>query len=365
MIRKNPTLFILAVSLLIFTLSSKNAWSEGESASDLTIEQKQEKRLLFNQYVEDEIARREKEKYKNKQEEQKKTWISKVSSVYGYDSNVNLNSSHRGDGFFQETMEGSFKIDRPSIPAIASAGRLGVNWYNEFYEYENTETLSYQTSSISVFTEEKINPKLKLKLAYEFSNLRYYHNDQLNYYGHKAKPTFTYYFSDHLSVNFYTSYEYRDYISRKALDNANGPSGEGRVDGYYELGIGPRFYPTDKTYIGGTLALKWNDSNDAFHQYNDYDGWKANGFIYQKLNDRFSTVALAGYDYKNYASRTFQADSAETEEDRLFYLGDNLYYDFNKNWQVFCSYVYKQNDCNDPLLEFSGYTMSAGVNFTF
>ena len=341
------------------------AHADGSSIHTLNEEQKTEKRLLFNQYIEDELERARKKKSSEGQPPAKKNLISRVSAAYGYDSNVNLDSSHRGDQFFQATAEGSFDfVRRANFPTPWEA-KMGLTGYAEYLAYESMEGSDYNSSTLSGFTEERLTPQSALKLQYDLNIVRYMNNDQLTYLGHKFKSTLMHYPTQHFSHNIFVSYERKDFRDRKALSVSDLPLDRLRKDDYYEAGYGTRYYPTDRTYLGATLAWKWNDSNDLFHDFSDYDGYKVNGFIYQKLTGRFSVVGFLGYDHKDYSARTFITGSDRTEKDDFYYYGGYVYHDLNKNWQAFLSYLYKQNNSNDPAQEYVGYTSGAGLNLTF
>lgn len=362
-------MFVLMVALGAALPAVSWADAETDRSAVLSQEQKEDRRLLFNQYVEEEITRREREKYRTRPAQKKqKIWVAKFSALYGYDSNVNANASRRGDGYFQQTLSGSFKVDRPDLPFLPWSGKLGFSGYLDFYNYENFEASSYQTTLLSVFTEEQLTERLQLKLAYELNALRYPDNDQLTYFGHRIRPTLTVFVSKSSSLSFYALHEWRDYRDRKAIDESNLPQEDGRDDRYMEAGINPKYYPDARTYWSATAAVKHNDSNDVFRDYSDYDGWKANTIFYRKLGGPVAAALIGGYDFKQYKSltfSTFENGPFETQADHLFYGGLYLYVDLRDGWQATGSYLYKQNESNNPRLDWSGYTMSLGLNRSF
>lgn len=362
--RKELSIILISLWTCVFFVPTL-AYAEDSQSNTLTEEQKNEKRLLFSQYVEEQFEQAKKKKAEEAQAATQKPLITRVSSSYGYDSNVNLDSSHRGDAFYQGSAEGSVEFGKSIALPLPWEGKSGVKWYTEVLAYESMEASDYHTSTITPFVEEKLSPQLNLKMTYDLNIVRYFNNDQLTYFGHKFKPTLTHYTTQHFSQNTFASYELKYFRDRRALSPSSLPLDGTRRDDYYESGYGVRYYPTDKTFMGITAAWKLNDSNDLYHDTNDYDGYKINGFIYQKFNDRVSAVGFVGYDRKNYPSKTFVTGSAVTEKDDFYYWGGYAYYDLNKNWQAFLSYLYKQNNSNDPAQEYVGYTSSGGFNLSF
>lgn len=354
----------------LLVLEASSLVHAAELATTLSEDQKTEKRLLFNQYVEDELARAAKRKYEQQKQkrvdEVKTPWLSKFSVVTGHDNNVNLTSMRKGDGYFQETAEGFFKFDRPEIRPLVWPGKIGVNWYGEIFNYGSITATDYETLTISAFTEDKFNETISLKTAYDFTLIHYDYNDQLNYSEHKIKPTLIHALAKGLSHQVFVVGDVKLFRDRMAVNEAYLPDDDFRRDHYYEAGHGVRWSPNPETYIGTTLAWKKNDSNDKFNRYNDYDGYKANGYVYRKLTERFSTVVLGGYDHKDYRSRLFTADRvSQTQADDFFYAGSYLYYDISANFQATISYLYKQNYSNDASMEYSGATVSGGLSINF
>ena len=322
------------------------------AVADLTEEEKIEKRLQFNQFVEEELARAESERSSAGTD---KLWKFSSSSSYGYDSNVNLDSMRRGDGFFQQIFEGGAE-------KTWGPGRWRLKGSAEFFKYDNHESSDYRSLILAPSFETQIAPKTDFKLQYELNSFHYIQNADLNYLGHRLRPSISYQYNKKFTQTFYTLAEWKDFGTRKALTAADTDSDHLRSDKGYEAGTGLRFSPDTKKVLGVTVAYKTNDSNDLFHDFNDSEGMKLSGYAYFQLPRKFSTIAYGGYHFKKYEARTFLTGSDETQEDDFFYLGNSLYYDVSPSWQVVFSYLYKQNYSNDPAQTYSGYTLTAGMN---
>lgn len=352
----------LALVLVLSLSSLKDAYAD--DAAELTDQQKSEKRLLFNQYVDQEVQKMKQKKTEEEAAAKNKPWLSRFSSAYGYDSNVNLDSSRRGDGFFQEQVEGFLEFKRPATP-LTPQGKMLFEWYAEFFDYENTESLNYQNADLKLSTEDPLANNFSLRWLYDVNYIRYTHNDQLTNFDHKFKASAIHTLTRQLNHQVYISYDLKDFRDRKALDSEDLPSKHGRDDDLYELGYAVRWAPTDSTFLGTTVACKLNDSNDQYNDISDYEGYKLNGYIYQKLGAAFSTVFFAGYDHKDYPSKVFEVGSSAVQRDDFFYLGDYFYWDIANHVQAFLSYLYKQNYSKDSSQEYSGYTVSLGLSLTF
>ncbi|MBI2094888.1 MAG: hypothetical protein HYT89_01825 [Candidatus Omnitrophica bacterium] len=374
--RKTFFMFVgaLAVGLVMGPVLGGTAHAltgEGTAGASLTEEQKNEKRLLFSQYVEEELARREKKKYEERAKQpetrDKFTLINKATALYGYDSNANLDSSRRGDVFHQDTVEGAFKIDRPEFKPFVWPGKIGITWSSEYLDYDSNNSLDSHITTVTGLTEERLSDKFSLKFNYDFSVVRYLNNDQSNYFGNKLKTTLAHNLTNVFSHSFFAAVDSKNFRDRKSSTVENLPSDDNRRDWGTEIGYGARLIPRPTTFIGVTTALKTNQSSDSYNDYNDYDSWKLNGYVYHQFNEKFSAVGFSGYDHKAYDNRRFLkiAGDIRTEEDDFYYAGGYLYYDLTKHWQATVQYLYKENLSNDASQEYTGYTLNTGLSLIF
>ena len=336
--------------------------------SALTQQEKIEKRLQFNQFVEEGLAREERRKIRRTARpaiaQPEKNWSISATPSYGYDRNVNLDSQKKGDTFFEEAVEGKISFQRPEA-SFLGAGRWGLRAGGDRLNYTHEKNANYQQLTAGAFMDSRLSEKLVFKLDYDLSHLDYPHDKQLKYLSNKFKPVLSYAWNDQWLQTFYHTYEFKDYSSRRALTADNLSQKKDRFDFYFESGTTLRFIPRKDRAFGGSLGYKRNNSNDLFHDFNDYEGLKTSCYAFFQLSSNASLIGFGGYDYKRYDARTFLVDSDRTQEDHFFYLGGTAYYDFCKYYQLFLSYLYKQNYSNAPAQSYSGYTLSAGFTSNF
>lgn len=327
--------------------------------SDLTEEEKAQKRLQFNSYVEEELAKIEAAR---QAEAGEVDWFFTVEPSLSYDSNVNLDAEKQSSYYRELRSELGFKAPRGRFLCLGP-GKWGISAGADIVDYHEFDRLDARNSTAKAFMTAEVFNGVTLKLPYEFKSLYYPRNDQLDFLSHRVRPEIFHQINKLFSHYVYGSIRYKSYTDRRALTNANFASdNEYRQDWTYEPGYGWRFILWESTVAGLSAAWQRNDSNDIFDRYNDYRGYKTGGYVYRRLWDRASIVGVGGYDLKDYDARRFSGDLVET--DHFFYFGSYLYLDLSKKTQFVASYLYKQNNSSDPAQEYAGHLVTLGVNVT-
>jgi len=347
---------LLLSALVALFLSCLPAFAEDAGLSD---EEKSERRLQFNAYVESEIA---KARRKAAGPEAKPIYIH-GGGAFGYDTNPTLDSSHDNDSFYETTADVGWRQAHTGA-GFLGAGNAGLEARIRYINYEDYPTLDYQDYSFGGFADAALAPRWKAKLDYDLGFVRYIENKPLNYRSHRIKPAIVFSPVPGVQHSGYGIAEWKDYDDRKALSDFNTPTNDDRRDLYTEVGWSMRGSALKDFVYGITAGRKMNDSNDIFNDFNDYKGWKLNGFLYRAPIGKFSWIAFAGYDHKEYDARRFLTTSDITQEDDFYYAGANLYYQWDKNMQIVLSYSYRQNESNDPVQGYSGSTFSAGFSWS-
>jgi len=360
--------FFRKLVFLLFFLAffSKPPYVFADDNSDgLTQEEKAEKRLQFNRFVEEELAKEARTKAKESKKEEaapEKNWSISLTPSYGYERNVNLNSHRQGDTYYEETADAKIKFTHPGF-LFLGPGNWGFGGGGDFFNYQHEKEDNYRQLVVGTYADSQLATNLVFKLSYDFSSIDYIHSDPLGYVSHRVKPVLTYSWNKQWAQFVYSSFEFKDYTSRKALSADDFSLEKSRQDTLSEHGMGLRFIPAKTMVFGVTGAYVSNDSNDVFNDFNDYAGPKITGYAFFQLPANFSMIYYGGFDFKKYAGRTFEG-SDRTQEDKFFYAGGTLYYDIRKNTQIFLSYLYKQNDSNDITQGYSDYILSAGLTYT-
>ena len=332
------------------------------AGSDLIEEQKSEKRLQFNAYVEEELAKAAQARTAEA-EKAGDHWFFSVEPSIGYDSNVNLNAEKQSAYYRELRSELGFKASRPVLP-ILGAGQWGMSAVADRIDIHDFSLLDTTDSTAKAFITSRLFDGLTLKVPYEFEGLYYPKNDQLNFLSHKIRPELFHEISKYFGHYVTATLRFRNYVDRKALNETNSASDKYRRDVTYEPGYGWRIRLGNQTLLGLSGAWQKNDSNDIFDRYNDTRGIKVGGVLYRQLWDRASLVGVGGYDKKDYDARKFRAGSPLTETDHFFYFGSYLTLDLSKKTQLIASYLYKQNNSSDPAQEYSGTIATFGLNVT-
>ncbi|GEM_PF-1751006 len=354
---KSFSFFIFSVFLL-FIFEFRTLYA----AADLTEEEKAQRRLQFNSYVEEELARAAQAKAADVEKAGPQFFFNVEPSVT-YDSNANLNSKKQSALYNELRSEFGFKATRPER-ALLGAGQWGMSASLDRVDYHHFDTLDTTDGSAKAFITSRLGYGLTLKVQYEFESLYYPDNDQLDFLSHKIRPELFHEITKNFGHYVYGSIRFKDYVDRRALTAANSAGDDYRSDVTYEPGYGWKIHLGDETLLGLSAVWQKNDSNDLFDRYNDTRGYKIGGHLYRQLWDRASIVGLGGYDYKDYDARKFRAGSPLIETDHFFYLGSYLYLDLSKRTQFVASYLYKQNHSSDPSQEYSGYLAALGLNVT-
>ncbi len=349
----------LILATFLFGLLGNLSFLQAEETS-LTDQEKTARRLQFNQYVESELAAAR----QRQEQEAKKIWKFNLESNFGYDNNVNLDSSRQGDEYYENNLSGELKLKHPGVGFLGEGSWGAVSSAN-FFHYGNFEDSSYSDLGLNPFFDAKLSPKLKFKFNYYLNHIHYERNSSLNYTQNKFKPALSYDFTRKLTGTFYQIFSIRSFATRQALSDSNENLDKEREDIFYEPGVNLKYILNERLVLGAHTAYKANDSNDLFNRFNDYQGMKAGGYANLVLAPRLSTTFYTGYDFKKYTARTFDVDGLVKEKDNLLYYGSTVYFEINPTYQWNFSYLYKQNYSNDVSQDYSGHTLSTGLTATF
>lgn len=336
---------------LIFLLFLQASAAISATSAELD-ERKNERRLLFNRYYEEQLAASARTS-----SGEEKPWALTVGSSYGYDSNAILESPPVSDRFFRQEIDYAWTRDFYGIDASA-----------EYLTYHEETESDFSAHTIAPFVEFEICPAVRLREQYDFSYLHYPQDEDLRYFGHRLTTTLTHRAGDKFEHSIHHAVEFKDYTDRNALSSVNTGLAKNRDDIYNEVGYSLRLDIFKGTTVGATGVYKRNHSNDVYRDYNDYGAWAASAFVYRELASRVWVVGSTGYDYKRYQARTFfdflRDRNDKPERDNFVYAGASLYYALRDNLTLNVSYLYNRNRSNDIDLVYFGNTVSAGLTWT-
>ncbi len=327
--------------------------------NDLTLEQKNQKAQEFSQAIQDQVA----ETKAVSAAPPVKPWTLSIATNYGHNDNTSYDSRRKKDAFHQETITGTLQYDRPSLDGLIGPGKLGAIMSLDDVNYLKQNGSDSRNLKINPFVTVDLTQTLLLKAEYDFKSFWYIHNNSLSYHGHEFKLSLAESAIPQQIHKIYVSTEYDGYTRRKQLSASNTSLEGARADRRLETGYDFTFLASNETILGIAGAYQTNNSNDIFQDINDYQGLKITGFLYKVLSDRVSWVGAAGYDFKTYEHKLLPS-SLGTERDEFIYAVSSLFIKLSPRTQLALTYFYDQNYSNDPILDFIGHTVTAGVTVT-
>lgn len=344
----------LALGWSLFAATSVNA----QDLERRTEEDKVEKRLRFNQHVESILAEQA------AREEFVARWSFLGSASAGYDNNVPLTSARQGDFYHEEDAQIAWTAEHSGIPNLFGAGDWGGRFYTVFRDYSDEDDFDYHTMRFTPFFKTSLNDHYLFDVAYTLESLRYIRDNQVNYIGHRGHVRLTEFLNPNFAQRFFFQYRMKDYIDRKAKSATNEELGIDRKDHRYRPGYELLFFPSKSTLAAISGMWIFNESNDLHRDFNDYQGWRINSYIYQKIDKNLTAIVSGGYQFKSYENRTFTG-SQSPQRDHYFNVAGYLYMDLTDNTQLVFKYLYYQNYSLDPLQEYSASNVSLGVQLQF
>lgn len=285
------------------------------------------------------------------------------SASQGYDNNVFLDSSRKGDTF----SEGIF--DAKAIYPLSGRwdvfGGIGVHdiTYWEFTDASLVDT------DLKFGFEGKLFGTVVLNTFNDIEIVEYPYNSDGSYVGDKAGFTLRHTLPRALLPgtffhSFGYEYFYKNYSDRKARNGFGAKSSDDRADKRNTLRseFGAYFKKAMLKFSGEYYL---NDSNDQYFNYYDYQSKRIGlSFIYL-MTDKMTALLSASHQSKHYIHRITRVDNTKLETDRIFTGSVSFLYEIYKNTSLGLNYTYRQNDSNDPIQEYSGSITSLGLYCMF
>ena len=287
-----------------------------------------------------------------------------ASTRYGYESNVDLDSSEQGDEFYQEKVGGRLEF----APPIASWGQsslsTGAEGRYEYWGYFDREDLNRQNAVVSPFLKLSLNKSLSVETSYVFRWRRYDSQEDLNYISNGAKVLAEHQVTPGLIQHGTFTYEHRGYSERASLTSGGLLRGDERTDNHYETAYGIR-------YRAGAWTLSvegdgiWNDSSDIYFDYNDYQEGGVNGSASYRVMERIILTAFGGWEHRSYGARPANSNPANTQEDDWYYAGGRIFYALNTWSGLDVTFTDYNNHSNDSSHDYHDTLTSIGYHVYF
>jgi hypothetical protein len=313
----------------------------------------------------------EEPRYKTVTTPSKKLFIKKVASrdnlltdmvvgvTQGYDTNVNLDTTKKGDSYTQEDLDTHFRY--PLIDFTDTT--FGFNITNINY-YKITDP-SILNAVADAAVEQKLFEIFTLKLGYEFETMWYPHDEDGTYLGNAIVIDLKH---DIIPKKLYHRGRYKllfkNFTDRKArLGNGNkGSPLRHDLRNIFEYEVG--MYLTKMTKLKVLNQYYINDSNDQYYDYYDYNSDKVGASLTQLVTKKLYGIAGFWAQFRRYEGRTV-TDKDKRQRDTLYIFSGSILYDFTKNTSLFANYSHRENHTNEPLDKYSDNIYSCGVYYSF
>ena len=263
----------------------------------------------------------------------------------GYESNVNLDGSRRGDFFTQETA------------GVTLNPRL-TSWLSGAFTYDllHTHYVELRDANLLMNTlggaiQLQPHSRVRVDLAYEYSLVDFPFNTADSFLDRRTGVEVLSALTHWLTHQAGWTYQLRDYDTRKARDGAgNDLPGTDREDERHIVSQELRArFPKTSARIGGQYYR--NVSNDLFQDFYDWEDYQVRGVVSQVLSPKWVGIVVASSERRNYQQRSVPAINVG-ERDTLTTLAGSLIYLINDHAQLTYSLTYRHQDSNDPRLDF-------------
>ena len=124
--------------------------------SFLTQDEKNQRRLQFNQYVETELAKVQQSSLFN--DPDRDAWDILVGAQGGYENNVNLDAEREGDFFHEEFAEITRNFSHEGVGDFFGTGFYGAGLNTNYRSYGDEDTLDYHITTGRLFGESQLTP---------------------------------------------------------------------------------------------------------------------------------------------------------------------------------------------------------------
>jgi hypothetical protein len=281
-----------------------------------------------------------------------------ASALQGYDNNVFLDPRRKADTFSEGILDA--KTEYSFSGRWKAFGEVSVH---DITYWEATDANLVDTD-VKLGFEGKLPANLTFSALNNIEVVAYPDYGDGTYFGDKTGLKLKQRLPHNLFQSLGYEYFYKHYTDRKAHLGWGGKSDIKRVDHRntfdYELGAYLK-----KMMLKLSSEFYVNTSNDAFHDYYDYQSVKLGASMIYLIAAKMSAYLGFNKQYKVYENRTLPNDLTKREHDRGYTLVGALYYDVYKNTTLSASYAYRQNKSNYAAQKYSGSITTLGLHCRF
>lgn len=279
----------------------------------------------------------------------------------GYDNNVNLDSSRRGDIFTEADAQLGYKCHLTENVGAA------INYYLNSVTYHKITDASFYDNSIALNLDRDLFGKTVNIFWTNTGEDNYYPNESgSGYMSYNSRMGIRNNINERFYHRLYYDFMYRDFPDRKSRDGDRVP----RDSDLNDLRNGITYELCGLVYKDIYIKIKnqyyVNDSNEQFIDYYDYWAYRASvTAIMPLLTKRLYGLVGAGYQRTVYDSRQLVNDNTRTQKDNLYSAYSSIIFDVTKKTSISLNYIYRQNSSSEPSEKYSGSIISAGFHYAF
>jgi len=282
----------------------------------------------------------------------------------GYDNNVNLDSTRKGDTYTELALDAGYK------QPFGNGFDVTLDYYLSAITYHELTDGSFYDSNLSVEFDKKLT-----SLPFRFSlssNLEYNYypkDESARFYAIEPETFIRHDINDNIYQKLVYSFMFKEYTDRSPQDGAGASKPGDRKDLRNSLTHELNFILFNEYILKLRNQYSVNDSNDQYLDYYDYDTYRIDATVimpvFPVLFKNLYGLLNCGYQFRDYKTRTLVADTSKTQEDDFYNVLSALIYDLNDAFSVSFNYTYNQNESNEPSEKYSGSTYSLGLHYAF
>ncbi len=276
----------------------------------------------------------------------------------GYDNNVFLDPSRKGDTFDQAMADITLRYRLTDKVDIKARYDFTSITYHEF------TTLSMMDNDISASFEYYPHKQLRIEAGYDVDFIDYFKNKDADFTADGPFAGVRYYVNKNAYVGAKYQYYFYDYKHRDIRDGTNNKIDITREDHRNNISAEAAVY-MGKLFLKLKNTYYFNESNDGYMDYYDYQSERVSLYTAYAVTKKLSLLLNGGYQYKDFKSRKTIDDPEKKEHDHLMRLGAGVNYEIIPSFYISANYTYRQNYSNNPIQEYSGSVTTAGISYFF
>jgi hypothetical protein len=285
-------------------------------------------------------------------------FASSAGLFFGYDTNVNLSTTKKGDAFQQFLFSSGFTKPWVKGTRFTFNYDLGVINYNEITDASNV------LNHFRLGVHQKIS-SFVVGTGYDLGVLYYPDDEDGDFLFHKGFLYVRQDISRKLYHQLLVEAGIKDYTHQKAMgDIITALQNKERLDRRQSAEWSVGFSLTPKLLLKFLTRFSVNDSNARYVDFYDYKSYEFSPRVNYRLSKKVELFSGFGYLRKNYKTRVVTLTNYK-EKDNTYSANAGLRYAGDKNNILTLIYSYRNNSSNDPIQEYSENVISCGWQHNF